>query len=425
MAYIQDDPNLLQDPSQQQGQQGQQSGDGGPTTVGGGSNDVGSNTSTAGIGAGGTGGWTNIQAYLNANKGDTGSAQALQKTVGDQFNQEKNTYQTDSQNFLKGAQDKVSQDSITPDQADQTIKHAKDSYDWSGKQPQAYQQDVSKVRNALTGAYSGPTEYNYGFNNTTQEYGNDLKDPSGGFNQLMNHVYQNVAPTPLSSGQLNLQRQLDVNNDNLANTRQNLAGQYDTLTSDRDKTVADTTSGLSALEQQYRQNQNTLKDYLTKQSNDYDTKVKQEEANARAAYNQTFSGGQSGHAGAFVFPGSSNYYANIPLNNYGIGGDNLTWQQLQNENTIGTSPYAGDEIAAELSANLNGNRLNGQTATAPIVGQVHQNYLNNTDYLNQFYNDQDQKYKNTADPEERSYNAIQDFLNSTAARKQQGFKVRG
>lgn len=426
MAYIADDDKQLQDPNSPQGQQQQQTGGGGPTTVGqGGSNDVGSSTSTAGVGAGGTGGWTNIQAYLNANKGDTGSAQALSKTVGDQFNQEKNAYNTDSQKFLQGAQDKVNADKIDTGQADNLINHAKDSYSWTGGQNDAYNQDVSKVQKSLTGTYQGPTTYNYGLSNQTQEYGNDLKDQTGGFDQIMNHIYQNAAPVPLSSGQLQLQKQLDVNNSNLVDARNNLANQYDQLGADRDKVVADTTSGLGGLEQQYRTNQNSLKDYLTRESNDYDTKVAQEQADARAAYQNTFATGQSGHAGAFVFPGSGNYYANVPLNNYGIGGDNLTWKQLQNENTIGTSPYAGDEVASELSANLNGNRLNGQTATAPIVGQVHQNYLNNTDYLNRFYGDQDKKYQNTADPEARSYNAIQDFLNTANARKSQGFKVRG
>jgi hypothetical protein len=45
--------------------------------------------------------------------------------------------------------------------------------------------------------------------------------------------------------------------------------------------------------------------------------------------------------------------------------------------------------------------------------------------LDNFYGQQDQQYANTADQEERFYNTIQDFLNSDAERKKQGFNVRG
>jgi hypothetical protein len=45
--------------------------------------------------------------------------------------------------------------------------------------------------------------------------------------------------------------------------------------------------------------------------------------------------------------------------------------------------------------------------------------------LGEFYAGQDAQYANTADEQERTYNTIQDFLNSESPRKQQGFRVRG
>jgi hypothetical protein len=400
MAYIQPDDKLLD----QQNAQGAQT----PGLVGDSAGqDVGNGVSTAGVGAGGMGNWTNIQAYLGANKGDTGSAQALDKTVNSQFDTEKKTMADQSQNFLSGAQKQVDDSKVSNEQADNLIKSAADSYSWQGEQPTAYKDSVGKVQGALNKEYSGPLSYDYGFTAPTQQYGQDLKD-NGGFDNLMSSIYSKAAGSPLTSGQYALQKQLDVNNEGLSNTREKLLGQYAGLEGERDNTVQNTTKSLSGLAEQYRNNQSALRDYLGRTQNDYDTKIAQAEADARAAYNNDYTQGKSGMSsiGTGVFGDKSADWRS----SQNILGDNLTWDQLQREYNYkdpGSGAYDSG-MGLWVGGDPAGNGWEQRNGA-----------------LNNFYTSEDQKYANTGDQEERTYNAILDFLGQTGNKKQQGFKVRG
>ncbi len=451
MAYIDDQQDQL-DPNNPQGQ-GQAPQVGGGSQVAGGSQGA----SSAGVGPGGTGGWTNIQAYLDANKGDTGSSQLLNKAVGDQFGQERSTMQGDASKYLSDAQSTADQNKITNDQANGYIDQAAKQYQYAGSDPkggfdyapapavggefggksmqkatpgkattpqeegaptqdqpqQDYQGIVNKFQSALNDPYAGPREYNYGFGDKTQQYAGDLKD-NGGFDQLMSGIYSKAAGSPLTSGQYDLQKQFDVNNQSLGDTRNSLNDQYAQLTADRDKTVGDTTSGLSNIEQGYRQNQNDLKDYLTGQGNDYATKQSQAEAAAKDAYNTDYTTGQTGdksiawdsiHGRA---DGSVGDALAAPFRNANIWGDNLTYKQLQDENN-----------------NVGINNYSHPLSYFDYTGTMQPEMNARKDQLGTFYNNEDQKYAGTGDTEKRSFNAIQDFLNSTAARKDAGFHVRG
>lgn len=455
MAFIETNDEQL-DPNAPQGQ-----GQGQAPQVGSGSSIVGGSPGAggaAGVGPGGTGGWTNIQAYLDANKGDTGSAQALSKTVGDQFGQERSAFQGDSSKFLTDAQGQADANKITNDQATGYIDQASKAYQYPGsdgkggfeyaapggsgqfggtsqqkatpkpnQQPLPSETDptqqadysgiVSKFQKALNDPYSGAKEYNYGFGEKTQQYGNDLKnDPS--FDSLMKNVYSNAAQNPLTSGQYQLQKQFDVNNKALGDTRNSLNDQYAQLTADRDKTVQDTTTGLGNIEQGYRDSQRDLKDYLGQQSEGFDTKEKQAEAAAKSAYNTDLTTGHSGKQSVAMDlishrPGDQQDQASSLFRNRGIWGDDLTWDQLQNENNI-------------VKVNDQANGDNAGNLTYWDYGGTMQPELDfRKGMLNTFYNNEDQKYAGTADQDKRAYNSIQDFLNSTAAKKEQGFKVRG
>lgn len=449
MAYIDQNQALLDD-QDQQNQQGLQSG-GDNSLVGQSSNDVGSGqVSTAGIGPGGTGGWTNIQAYLNANKNDTGSAQALDRTVGGQFNQEKEKFTQDSSKFLGDATKQVDDAKVSNDQADQIIGQAAGLYSYNQPKPtidygggkggvrtptsgvqekvtpgnpsyQApvydasmdYQGLVGKMNSALTDQYSGPREYNYGFSDKTQEYGTNLSD-NGGFDTLMNQVYSDSAGKPLSSGLYQLQKQLDVNNENLVGARNQLKDQYGQLTADRDKTVSDTTAGLTGLEKTYRQNQSALSDYLGEKANTFDQQIGKAESDARKEYGNVLNTSKSGYDSIerqkildYMMGNTPGYYDPTKVSAgvdeearrkaAGIWGDDLTFGQLENE--------------ARLVPN-------GTFAGVPDLQERKR-------ALDSFYFDQDSKYADTADNEERAWNSIQDFLNSSAPRKEQGFKLRG
>ncbi len=404
---ILDDEDRLSNPLGGPGQ-APAAGGGGASITGG-----GSTGSQAPAGAGGsTGGWTNIQSYLDANKGASGSAQALDKTVSGQFGQERDALSNQSQAFLGDANQQVKDNSIDTDQASNLLKGAASQYSWGASQPTEYQDTVKKFQGALTNDYGGPKEYNYGFGAKTQEYGDALKGGAG-MDKVMGDVYGQAAGGPLSRGQFNLQSQLDVSNENLANTKKNLAGSYDQLGADRDKTVQDTTAKLGDVEKGYRTNQNKLKDWLYGQGNQYQGAIDKAENDARTGYNTSYNTG-SGLGSALQGTYNLSLLGTDPYTAAGVSlGPNATFKQLQAEK----------DLAARNGADF-GPILNNTYLPSEWTPLVKNQLTRNSDSLNNFYTEQDTKYGNTADEEERSWNAIQDFLNTGATKKDQGFSVR-
>lgn len=378
---------------------------------------------TAGVGKGGTGGYTNIQAYLGANQGDTGSAQNLQKTVGSQFDTEANNISGQANDYVSNAQKQLNDNTIDPSKADQYVKDAAGQYSYGGSQGDAYKQSVNKVQGALNNAYTGPTEYNYALDANTQNYGSQLKDP-GGFDTLMNTTYGNAAGKNLSQGEYQLQKQFDVGNKALDDTRSNLLNQYSGLETQRDNTVADTTTKLGGLAEQYRNNQSALKDYLYGQANNYDTAETQAETDAKKAYGDELSGA-SGRGNAWYGVANAGGGAET-LQNAGIWGGNLSYGQLQQEQDIASHPnQEGSQMYNGPTTNIRSSPDQYYAMDPTWLGGAHTNFVGNNNALQDFYKNEDTKYANTGDDQKRSYNAIQDFLNTTAARKDQGFKVRG
>lgn len=393
MAFLSQEDDELQG----QGQNGAQS-----PLVGGGSAQVGGGAGSGGIGKGGQGGWTNIQAYLGANTGNTGGSALLDKTASDQFAKEKTDMTSAANTYVSDAQKQVDQAKISNEQADDLINKQGQEYNWGGQQSLGYQQNVDKVKGALNGQYQGPTSYQYSLGADTQNVGNALKDDQA-FNNYMGDVYAKASGKTLSTGQRALQNQLDVNNNDLSNARQRALGQYAELGDLRDKTVKSATDQLGGLEQQYRTNQNALRDYLTGKSNTYDTEIGQAEAAARAAYNQAANTGSGLKSlGYDTIAGIKGNNAEIgPRAQLGVWGDNLNYNQLQNE----------------LNA-FNSGQLKWMTPDRDPDLANKQNVLNN------FYAQQDAAYANTADEQERKYNALADFL-GLGSKREQGFRVRG
>ncbi|MGE4131892.1 MAG: hypothetical protein AB7F86_09650 [Bdellovibrionales bacterium] len=398
MAFIQDRDDELQEQTPGQGQS--------PLVSGQGSSIAGSSGGEAAAQGGGAGnGWTNIQAYLNANKNNSGSAQALSNTVNKRFDDEKNKITSDSGAFLQGAKGQVDAANVSNEKADDLVKQAGQNYTYGAPQNQGYTDLVNQMQTSLNGQYQGPRDYTYGFSSKTQETGSALKDNNPGFDSLMNNVYSQTAGRPLTGGQFQLQKQFDVNNEALANARQNLAGSYDQLGQYRDQTVQDATKQLSGYEQQYRDNQNRLRDYLGYTQNNLTTQQAQKENEARNAYQQTLND-QSGYRSA-AEPEIAKYgrmYQDAmagALARRGIWGD-LSWNQLQREQDVlnGTGPDAY-RVYYDPSAGL-----------AEHAGA-----------LNQFYGEQNAKYADTAADEKRRRNAIMDFLGLDGARQEQGFRV--
>lgn len=253
MAY------LVQDDKQQQNQQQGAAGASAQVAqaAGGGGGFVGTGSpSTAGIGAGGTGGWTNIQAYLNANAGNTKSADYLKSEVGSQFDKEKQSLDKASTESKAQGQAQVDANKIGQDQASKLIEQAGSQYQYGGQpQTQSYQDIVSGVKNKLNAQYSGPSSFQYGLQDPTQNYGSGLQDQQS-FKGLMNSLYQGAAGGRIGKGGLSLQQQLDTGNEALDRARQELLSRYTGLTGDVNSTVSQTQKALDDYAKAFVDNQN-------------------------------------------------------------------------------------------------------------------------------------------------------------------------
>lgn len=397
MAFILGQDEDLDDQNPQSAQQA-------PLMGGQSANVGGAAPAATGVGKGGQGGWTNIQNYLSANPGDTGSANALQNEVGAQFGKEKDTMTTAANDYVKSAEDQVNKAKVSTEDADKMIDDSAGKFSYAGTSDPSYYQNVDKMRGALTGAYQGPKSYDYGLEAKTQEYGQAVgKD--GNFDGLLKDLYSRRTPNALSQGQYNLQKQLDVHNDKLTGARASLADQYGGLQAERDNVVKGATEKLGGLEQSYRTNQNALRDYLTGKSTALGTSIDQQEADARKAYDQALNSGTGREAIGYtqIMNTAGNQPDIAPRAAAGIWGSDLNWNQLQKENDTLKSSYTPGGIywygaQPELDARKQA--------------------------LNSFYGEQDAKYKDVADMDERKFNTLMDFLNSNDARREEGFSVR-
>lgn len=249
MAYIQDDDKQLGDkPEQLAGTQATQ----GPL-VGGSSNDVGSGVSTAGVGAGGQGGWTNIQAYLNANAGNTTTANALNNQVGGAFDQEESKL-NDQSGQAKQQADNEKLQGYSNEQVDEFIRQG------SGLDDGIANQAKTSMQSYLNKQYQGPQQFQYGLGNESMSYGEQLGNDQG-FKGLLNNVYNRAAGGQISTGQKALQDQLDTNNQAVQDARSSLGARYSALNNmaqSRNQEVADAITGAKS---SYGQ-QGQTRDYL-------------------------------------------------------------------------------------------------------------------------------------------------------------------
>jgi hypothetical protein len=264
MAFL--DPNNYQiDPNNPQGQQAQQGGSSNALmgdASGGGTVFAGAPpTSNASQGAGGAGGWTNIQNYLQANQGNTGTADKLNKDVGGTFDQEQSNLGNQSSQVKQQAQGAVDKNNVTQDAASKAISQAGSLYNYGGQQSNEYQQALNPIKSSLSAQYQGPTQFSYGLGAQTQQYGSDLGNDQG-FHGLMNGLYNQAAGGQMGSGALALQEQLDTNNQAVNDTRSSLAQRYAGLQGLVGSTVADTNTALHGAQSQFGQNQAGLRNYL-------------------------------------------------------------------------------------------------------------------------------------------------------------------
>ena len=416
MAFLPQTDKLQGQQQPGQDQQGQTVGSGQAVPLGNsGGGVIGGTSGAAPTGAGGQGSWTNIQAYLDANKGDTGSAGMLSKDASDVYGKEKQNVDQGSQDAQSQAQKQADQVNFSQDQASKIIQDAGQNYSYDQTQPQnqAYSTDTSQLKNALNAQYQGPTNYAYGMSADTQNFGGNLQNP-GGFQQIMNGLYNKAGGGNMTQGQLALQNQLDVSNGALNQARQNAIAQYAGLGDYINNDVTSANNAIQGAQNQFTQNQTNLKSYLNNQASAQSAAEKAAEDQARTSYAGDL-GGQSGNESAFYalqqeFPGVQ---YNFPSAN--LVAQNQTWQGLQDEANIANGTIPSNSWFQDL--------LNGGGGANDPAAQAQ--FQTNQQALQNFYNSEESKYANTGDDQKRQYNAIMDILGQGGTPMSQGFDVRG
>lgn len=413
------DDKLLKDgqPGQDQANQTAQNGVGTSGVVTGGQ---GSQTlaQQSGVGAGGTGGWTNIQSYLNANKKDTGSAQALESKIGSTLQGEQNKLNSEVDKTVQQANETAKTYDNAKNDTKQWVNQAANAYSWEGQHGQDYGNNVNKIKGLMTQQYQGPQSFSYA---TSQDYnrGKDALSNDQGFRSYLGDIYRERSKSPMTSGQLALQNQFDTNNENLAKTRTSLLDRMAGFDSTKDEAIKRADSGIQSAQNKFRNDQSSYNDYLMNLQNEYDTQIADLESGARNEYQNTFKTDKSGKDalqwGAQVTDGAIGNVNQISDERYrylmdrnAYAGD-MTFEQLQNEQNLKNSIYGGADGAWTQYAELQ---------------PFQQKWDRNRNALSDFYKQQDDKYSMTADAEERNYNTLSEIL-GLQNKKEKGFKVRG
>lgn len=378
--------------------------------IGGGSAVVGNaGASTAGVGSGGTGGWTNIQSYINANKDvDTGAAGMINQKVGSAFDSERSKLSSAADDAKKQGQAQAQGISEAAKNANQWLDQASKAYSWDGKHGDDYNTYSGKIKDSINAQYTGPSSFSYALGADASRYADTLRNDDA-FNQFLGDQFQEKAGR-LSSGGRALQKQLDVNNVALNNARENLLKKYSELGSFRDQTISETDQALGSAAEEFRNNQMALRDNLFNTSSSLDSEIAKQEAAARLGYDTALQG-KSGRSNV-------GYQRIMDLISGAEGATNsLTGRQLRDRK------MARDAFGENLSYRQLENERDAYGAKLPQTKYASQ-YAQNLAALENFYKNMEAQYGNTADAEERKFNLIQDILGSDTERKKQGFNAR-
>lgn len=361
---------------------------------------AGNGQPNAGVaGAGGTG-WTNIQSYLNANKGGTGSEKFVQDKVGSQFGTEKSAIQKAGDETKSGAQAQVAGVKDAADNSKKWIDESAKNYNWNGAQSQDYYNSTNKLRGAANGQYAGPTQYNYDIGENTQRYGAALGDNKA-FSGLMDSFYKDAAGGQISRGGLDLQQQLDVNNDNLASTRQNLLKDYAGLGTLRDQTATEAGGAIEQARNQYGVEQNRLRDGLANYGTETDTARARAEADASKAYRDATYADGSQNATEFQdsLSDADRNYMGRTASSFGANSIGKMQDFFDGPSTWGSNENR-DTVKKHYDSTM------GDMSTDNVSRILKE--------FDEYYGKSRDQYAATGQPEKQKFNTIMDILGNSA-----------
>jgi len=390
-----------------------------------GSGGGGGNIGTVGSGAGGA--WTNIQNYMSANQGDTASASYFSDKAQDAFGMDREKAKSEAEKKKQEANRQLEESTIGQDQASKLINQAGQNYSYGGQANDAYSQATGQLRDAYSAKYQGPTQFNYALSNQAQNYGSVGDDQA--FQGIMNRLYNDRAGGQMNAGTMALQRQLDSSNPALEQARQNVVADYGQLNQDIEGLAQDTTQELGGVQDLFLDRQRELKDFLRQRADAENQARLQAEADAKAAYRDTFSGDKTG-IGSFdtrYMPRAAVEDADkiYDMNDVGPDGSNLTYKDLQSEfdeifNYLNPSSGRKKRFYSPNDYYSDEDKAFYEDRGVVFPGD----YLTDAESrLEDFYKDQREQYYNTGDAEKRRYNTIQDVLGNQGKTLDEGFFV--
>jgi hypothetical protein len=227
-----------------------------------GSGQVGGGMSQPQAGTGGSNRWTNIQSYLDANRGNQTSSK-LVEDVGSKFKSEQDTLNKQANDARSQAEQEASKTAIGQDQASKLITDASKAQ----RGTDAYNQTLNPLKSAVTAKYEGPQSFAYGLDSQNQNYGQQLGDDKG-FSGLMENLYKGAVSktgNTISNGQLNLQRQLDLDptaQEGLQNARNSAMKNFAGLNADFQRLVPETDQAIKGAATRFGDQQKSLVDFL-------------------------------------------------------------------------------------------------------------------------------------------------------------------
>lgn len=228
--------------------------------------------------------WTNVQAYLGANKDNNSSSKLLEDNVGSQLSAEKQNYDTEAGKSLNAAKEKTDESSWVANNFNNNLGSAT-----SGSYNNDY---LNRSKNLLNNNYQAQP-FSYAANTKTTDYGNALKKDDSFYN-LQNDLYTKAAGGSLSSGQKALQTQLDANNENLASTRDKLLKDYAGFSDNLNSNIAGVNNNINEYQNQYNTNKNNLSNSVNSQNttlnnsyNDYQNRIDALENERKSRLNST------------------------------------------------------------------------------------------------------------------------------------------
>lgn len=269
-----------------------------------------SSSGAAQQGSGGQGNWTNIQNYLNANKGvdssgvlksqftdklggeksrleneattakDTAAAERA-KVVGtdkaSQLIQDQNNYKVESTSNYNDSYDTTPYTTGTTTTGTTGLKSSgglavggNTNKEWNvyGKGDN-YDSTVGTLRGSLDAKYEGPDSFNFeqdqGLLNRGELLGGGLDE----YKKFLGDIYGDAAGRGLTQGQRALQSQLDMSSSNFGANRQNAQNALGDYKSAYDTLVPETQSAIENAMSGFATGQSDLRNYLNSSQTDY------------------------------------------------------------------------------------------------------------------------------------------------------------